>query len=223
MKISEIEKRIQMGHFSEELFSEFQTALKRVPKNMRCQHCYTAAYYLKDKDPKNAIRMIQYGIDAFESDWIDKMRACQNLGGIYEANGQFTEAKAAYEAALAAIPEDKRDAYTPSLSMDILRAELHCTKFEYSEYADKLYQHALNADGFSSTSRHFIFYRAIMELIIARKNNDVSSQKAEYAAAVQALDGDTVTGMDLILKRHKYKDDANASKESIRFLKSNKP
>ncbi len=132
MKISEIERKMQQGYFSEKLFIEFQNALKRVPKNNRCQHCYISAYNLKDSRPKDAIRLIQFGLDTYESTWIDKMRANQNLGMIYESCKNYESAKTAYENALNAIPDDKKDGYLPVLSMDILRTELHCSNFEYT-------------------------------------------------------------------------------------------
>ncbi len=221
MKIAEIEKKIEQGYFSELLFIEFQTALKRVPKKMRCQHCYTSAYYLKDKRPKDGIRLIQFGLDTFESDWVDKMRAYQNLGGIHKSCQDYEAAKSAYEKALAVIPDEQKDAYTPNLSMDILQAELHRANFEYTEYISELYQAIIRADSFSSEFRRFRFYRNITEMILAKKSGNTSKQKEAYQAAILALDGDKLTGMDLLLRRHKYKDEAHATKQALTFLKRN--
>lgn len=209
------------GCFSEDLFLDFQTALKRVPKNMQCQHCYTTAYGFMDKDPQNAIRLIKYGIDTYDSDWIDQMRAYQNLGYIYEVCKQYEDAKGSFQSALFAVPELQRESYIPNISMDILRTELHCSNFEYTEYAYDLYCSVTKADEFSASFRHYIFYRAVMELIIAKKNNDVDSQRRAHKTATQVLDGDNVTGMDMLLQRHRYKDEAKASKEAIAFLKQN--
>ena len=221
LKISEIESKMEQGYFSEQLFAEFQTALKRVPKKLRCQHCYTTAYYLKDKRPKDGIRLIQFGLENYESDWVDQMRAHQNLGGIYESCKDYPSAKSAYEQALATVPDDFKNDYLPDLSMDILRAELHCSGFAYSEYLGELYQAVMQADEFEAEFRSFSFYRAIAELIIAKKNGDLAMQKQAYHAAMLALDGDRVTGMDWLLRRHKYVDDARATKQAIDFLKKN--
>ncbi|MBE6932572.1 MAG: hypothetical protein E7464_04215 [Ruminococcaceae bacterium] len=221
MKITEIEKKIEQGYFSEPLFIEFQAALKRVPKRMRCQHCYTSAYYLKDKRPKDGIRLIQFGLETFESDWVDKMRAYQTLGRIYESCQDYEAAKPAYEKALAVIPDEQKDAYTPNLSMDILQAELHCANFKYTDYISQLYQETKKADSFSSEFRRFRFYRAITEMVIAQKDGNSTKKKEAYRAATLALDGDKLTGMDLLLRRHKYKDDAHATKQALTFLKRN--
>ena len=222
MRISEIEKIMQQGHFSEELFAEFQTALKRVPKNLRCQHCAATARCLRYTDPENGIRLIRYGLEIPETRWVDRMVACGELGGIYEASSRYPEAKAAYESMLSAVPEDKRADYIPNLSMNILRAELHCSKFEYTEYAYVLYQSVLKADAFTAAFRQFAFYRAIMELIIAKKNKARDAQADAYNAATLALNNSETTGMDLLLKRHRYNDDAHVSREARAFLKKNK-
>lgn len=222
MKLSEIEKEIEQGRFSDELFCEFQAALKRIPKSMRCQHCYTSAYHLKDTRPYDGIRLIKFGLDNYDSDWVDKMRANLNLGGIYEAHADYTSAKDAYKNALIAVPEDKKNDYVSDLSMQILRTELHLNNFEYTEYIHELYRCVIKADPFTASSRSFIFYRAITELIIAKKKNNKTAQKASYNTAVIALDGEKTTGMDILFRRHKYKDDARATKHAIAFLKSNK-
>ena len=222
VKISEIENIIEQGNFSEKIFADFQTALKRVPKKLRCQHCYTMAYHLKEKRPQDGVRLIQFGLANYESDWVDQMRAYQNLGGIYETCGDYPSAKTAYEQALAAVPDEQKEDYLPSLSMNALRAELHCSAFSYSEYLDELYQAVVQADEFQAAFRSFSFYRAIAELIIAKEQGDLEMQKQAYNAAMLAMDGDRVTGMDLLLRRHRYKDDARATKQAIAFLKRNK-
>jgi tetratricopeptide (TPR) repeat protein len=221
LKISEIEKEIQQGYFSEELFVEFLNALKRVPANRRCQHCYTSAYHLKNKNPNGGIRLIKFGLDAFDSTWSDKMRAYQNLGGIYEACEDYESAKTAYESALNVIPDDKKEKYVPKLSMEILRAELHCSNFEYNEYICELYQSVIKADSFTSEFRSFAFYKAITEIIIAENNNNMELLKEAYSKAIIAVDGSAVTAMDRLLRRHKYKDDADATDKAIAFLKKN--
>ena len=203
MKISEIESKIRQGCFSEQIFADFQTALKRVPKKSRCQYCYTTALYLKDKRPKDGIRMIQFGLDTYESDWLDKMRAHLNLGGIYEACKDYKSAKVAYEKAVTAVPDEVKSDYQPSLSLNLLRVELHCNGFAYSDYLYALYQAVLQADEFEAAFRSFIFYRAITEIIIAKKNQNTAQQKTAYRAAMIAIDGENITGMDLLLRRHK--------------------
>lgn len=222
MKLSEIKERIRQGEFSEELFAEFQTALKRVPEDLRCQHCYTTAYDLRNTDPQNAIRMIRYGLDSFACSWIDRMRANRNLGLIYEGCKDYTAAREAFEIALSSIPEEKQEFYRPTLSMDILRAQLHCSKFEFTEYAEALYRAAMKADSFTAAFRHFIFYRSIMEIILAKRNHDPAAQAVACRNALLALDCDNVTAMDRLLLQKHHKDDAHATEEALAFLSENR-
>lgn len=222
MKISEIEEKMEREGFSEQLFSEFQSALKRVPKYLRSQHCYTTAYGFMKKDSKNAIRLIHYGLEFCENTWIDQMRSYLNLGGIYEYCGDYENAGSSYEAALSSIPEEQKGSYVASLSMDILRAEMHANHFTCTEYLRKLYAQIVKIDSFEAGLRHYIFYRAIAEIIIAKEDNDFVSLKNASIAAMQALDGDHVTSMDRILKRHKYKNEAHATKMAIDYLMKNK-
>ena len=180
------------------------------------------AYHLKEKRPQDGVRLIQFGLANYESDWVDQMLAYQNLGGIYETCGDYPSAKTAYEQALAAVPDEQKEDYLPSLSMEILRVLVHCDRFVYSERLEELYQAILLADEFEAAFRSFAFYRAIAELIIAKEQGDLGMQKQAYNVAMLAMDGDRVTGMDLLLRRHRYKDDARATKQAIAFLKQNK-
>ena len=43
MKIAEIKARIERGECTAEMLDLFKTALKRVPKSGRCQHCAPCA------------------------------------------------------------------------------------------------------------------------------------------------------------------------------------
>ena len=219
MKLSEIKKKIEQGHFSKTVFADFQTALGRVPKGLRCQHCYTSAMHLKEKHPQDAIMLIRYGLEQYETDWVDQMRAHQNLGAIYEATGDYVLAKTAYETAVHAIPDDRKGGYLPVLSLDILRAELHANGFSYTDAVRSLYQAASDTDEFTASFRHVAFYMALAKLVIAVYDDDKSKQNEAYLCAQRALDGDESMGMDRLLLRHKYKNDARATKQALAFLK----
>ena len=89
MKIAEIEEEIKKNGFSEELFSEFQLALKRVPKDLQCQHCYITAYEIAENDISGAIKLTKYGINNCDNSYLDLMRGYLNLGFIYETDKTY--------------------------------------------------------------------------------------------------------------------------------------
>lgn len=43
MRLSQIEAAIASGKCTPELLAQFKTALRRAPKDLRPQHCYTTA------------------------------------------------------------------------------------------------------------------------------------------------------------------------------------
>ncbi|MBR3767764.1 MAG: hypothetical protein IKL10_05945 [Clostridia bacterium] len=221
MKISEIEEKMIDGEFSEEIFEQFVKALSRVPKTLRMQHCYTTAYSMREKDPENALRLINYALETFEGTALDIKRSLYNLGGIYEFTGDYKNANISYKKSLDAVPENTRESHTPSIAMDILRTELHCCNFCYSDYINELYNALLKADEFTASFRRFIFYRSVTEIIIAKKNEDTKLHKTAFDNAMKALDGSKKTGMDMLLLRHKFEDEAGATKEALEFLRNN--
>lgn len=62
MRIEEIETKMSHGDCSAEMLEHFISALKRVPKRVRCQHCYTTAASMSSQFHKQAISLIQYGL-----------------------------------------------------------------------------------------------------------------------------------------------------------------
>lgn len=220
MKIAEIEDKFKKDGFSEDLFLEFQLALKRVPRASRCQHCYTTACELSNKDALGAIKMIEYGLNNCDTDSVDLMRSYLNLGIVYENNKQYLNAKQAYEKSLASVAS-KVD-YASHISMNILRMELHLKKFTYTEYIKELFDIVCLAGDFEKSFRHFAFYSSIAEMIISEHENDSVSYKEAYHSAISALDGNKPNSIDKILNKHKYKNEAKATDASIAYLKKAK-
>ncbi len=217
MKISDVEENLKNNGFSENLFLEFQLALKRVPKELRCQHCYITAYELAEKDILGAIKLTEYGINNCDNSQLDLMRGYLNLGFIYEADKQFLEAKQGYEKALEVVKDI--EAYLSNISMRILRMELHINNFSYTDELKTLFKHASNADIFERGMREFIFYSSIAKMIISEHENDSVSYKEAYKSAISALDGNKTNAINKILSKHKYKNEAKATNEAIAYLK----
>lgn len=93
MKTADIEAKIERGDCSKEAIELFKTALKQVPKANRCQHCYTTAAAMPPRCYKQAIAMIQYGLDEHCGSWVDRMRSHYNMAIILESHGDYVGAK----------------------------------------------------------------------------------------------------------------------------------
>lgn len=222
MKISEIEEQFCAGNFSEQLFSEFQIALKRVPKNLRSQHCYTTAYSMRETDAENAERLLLYGLEHCENDWVDLLCAYQNLGAVYECHQQYEKAKCAYQSALNSVPKDQKSNYAPSVSMHILRVALHCSHFTYTDEIEALFALTLQETDFGAAFRHFVFYRSLAAMLVAKHISNREQYNQAFDAATAALNGADNSFASKVLRRHRYKDETHATKEAMAFLRKSK-
>ena len=187
MKIADIETKIERGDCSEEAIELFKTALKRVPKANRCQHCYTTAVAMPPRCYKQAIAMIQYGLDEHCGSWVDRMRSHDNMAIILENHGDYVGALKSYQDALSSIEPDKQCSYNSEYAAHMMRAEMHITGFKYSEDLFNYYSIAIQADSFSQAFQKKAFYRSIAEIIIFREQGDLTNAKRAFKTANEML------------------------------------
>jgi len=221
MKIDEVKKEILQKGFSEELFEELKVSLKRSPKSQRSQHLYTFAYEIATEKGcfEGALEMIRYAIDFCENSWIDFMRAYENLAAIYECREMWVETYEAYFSALGAVPEEQKANYAAGISVRMMKAHLHAAKFSHTPLLRELYEAASGLDGLEAGFREVIYYTAIAEMIIFKNDKDKEAYACAREKALEALYGEKASSADNILARHKYKNEAKATKASINFLK----
>ena len=238
MKIAEVEKLIETNGLSEELFEEFKLSLKRVPALMRCQHCYITAYHLRmskadknqrKKNYEGAFRLIEYGIEIHPRQVPENQKAAdcylrmayEHMGMAYGDIGNYELAKLYLQKA-STIEEYSKgmDIYFAYL---IVRMELHCSHFKYTPYLQELYDKMIMADEFDSNLRKNIFYRSLVEIIIANKNKDKKAKNIACNNALSAFGMETKSNTDRILKKHKalFALMVNPSDEALAFLKKN--
>ena len=113
-----------------------------------------------------------------------------------------------------------QDAYFAYL---IVRMELHCSHFSYTPYLQELYDKMLMAGEFESNFRKNLFYRSLVEIIIANKNKDKKAKKIACKNALRAFGIETTSNTDRILKKHKalFALMVNPSDEALAFLQKN--
>lgn len=230
MKIKEVEELIITNGFSEELFEEFKFSLRRVPAVLRCQHCYLTADKLrvaktdeiqKKKNFEGAIRMMEYGIENHtENDYY--MRAAhQYMGEAYREAGNFEKAKFYLQKTSTIEYGPKMISY---YAYRLARVELYANHFRYTPYLEELYeQMSSEDDDLFANLRRSIFYRSLVEIIIAKKNKDRRAKKIACENAMNALRGKTMSETDRILQRHKiaFALTLDPTDEALAFLKRN--
>ena len=105
----------------------------------------------------------------------------------------------------------------------IIRMELHISHFTYTPYLEELYEKMLMADEFSANIRKNLFYRSLVEIILANKNNDQEAKRIACANALRAMGVEITSDTDRILKKHKafFALTVNPSDEAMAFLMEN--
>ena len=228
MKIAEAEELIVSEGLSDELFAEFKQALKRVPKNQRCQHCYIVAYELRTKQTdkrrrrknfKDAVALIEYGIENHpERDTCLRM-AYEHLGMAYGDAEEYESAKIHLQTARSIAG----DGYIPYFAYLIVRMELHAADFTCTPHLRELYGQMLDADEFQASRRINIFYRSLTEIVIANESGDREAKKSACERALSALEADKFNPLDGIFMRHRAADlnKVRVTKKALAFLKKN--
>lgn len=219
MKIAEIEKRLTESDCSEETIELFKQALRRVPKANRCQHCYTTAVAMKPKFHKQAIALMEYGLDQYGDSWFDRMRSYHNIAIVFEQNGNYGEALSSYRNALLSIDKNIRDSYESEYAFHMMRMEMHIADFNYTDDLQKYYDIAIQDNEFSQAFQKKAFYRYIAEIIIFSKQGKPNDAINAYYAATEMLQPNYVGPLTLLLKRKGYLETPGATKETLNFLK----
>ena len=223
MKIADIEARIEQGDCSEETIELFKEALKRVPKFNRCQHCYITAVSMPSRFHKQAIEMIQYGLDEFSEfceTWIDRQRSYVNMAIILERIGDYGGALKSLKEALDSIDPQSRSSYEHEYAAHMMRLEMHINDFEYSDDLLNYYRSAGQEIGFAQAIQSRVFYRLIAEIIIFKQQGDLTSAKKAFESANEMLQPDYESSLTQLLKRKRFIETTGATKEAEKFLKS---
>lgn len=238
MKIAEVKQLIETNGLSEELFEEFKLSLRRVPALKRCEHCYITAYHLRISDAdeerrkknyEDAFRLIEYGIEIHPRQVPENQRAAnyylraayEHMGMAYGDIGNYALAKLNLQKA--SVIEEYSPIMEAHFAHLIARMELHISHFTYTPYLEELYEKMLMADEFSANLRKNLFYRSLVEIIIANKNKDKKAKRIACNHALSALGIGIISDTDRILKKHKalFALMVNPSDEALVFLKKN--
>ena len=218
MKLSEIEEALTLGKCTPELLEQFKAALRRAPKGMRPQHCYTVAAAMPLWQFPMAVELLEYSLE-LEGTWIDKMRVHNNLADLYERHADYVQAKNHYRLAQDAVPPEQKSAYAPDAASRMLVCQLHLDGFSCSEELRHLYEQSQKLDDFSRAFQKCRFYLSLAQILISLHDDDLPAARAAYELAKSILRPGSEGPLIALLKRKKYIESAGATQEALAFLK----
>ena len=217
-KIDEFEQRIIQRGMTEEDFTEYEKLLKRVRGNFsKRQHCYTTAIQLPPQYAEQAIKLIEYGLGAFEDGWFSTYSSYLYMGHIYERERDYHRALEAYLLAKIALGSD-HPGYVAELSKDLMWMKLHIDSFRYSEELEEYFTAYGNAGDFSKTFVNTEFKVAVAGIVISMHHGDLDEARRFLEKAKAVCQPNYEGKLDPILNQHKYHESLRTTPESIAFV-----
>ncbi len=218
-KIDEFEQKLIKQGMTEEDFNEYEKLLKRVRGNfLKRQHCYTTAIQFPKKYAKQAIKLIQFGLDNFEDDWFSTYTSYLYMGHIYEENCNYSKAYESYLRAKDALGCDHTD-YIEELSTDLMWMKLHIDSFEYSAELEEYLSCYEKTDDFSKAFINTEFKVAVANIVICMYYGRINEAKQFLERAKEICRPNYVGKLYNILARHNYDESLKATPESIDFVR----
>lgn len=218
MRIGAIEERLRQGEFSEELLGEFRQALNRVPRQARCRHCRAAALGMPPENRENAIRLLRLGLEEYGDSWSDVLYCYRELGNLQEVAGGYAQAKEAYCRAVAAVPENLREEYAVIYSFDLLRLELHCGQFQYTQDLAHYEELTRKSGSFQQGLLKNQFYLTLARMILLERENRLEEAEKYYAEALEMCREGARGPLTALLRRHRYRETLEPTREATVFL-----
>lgn len=215
-KIDIIEGKIIVEELTDDMFQEYITQLKKVPKYKRLEHCYNTAIQIPVNRYNDSIRLIEFGIENYDATWFSLYTSYLFMGNIFERKYNYQKAFEAYNMARSVLGEE-HSAYIPSISLDILWTKLHIDNFQYSERIKELYN---ISNGISDFEKGFteIRYKLLIAKIVILMNTEWSTELIIEIKNALKLISNNNSYFNSILIKHKIDDKLNPTPESIHFL-----
>ncbi|MBR6619798.1 MAG: hypothetical protein IKK85_05595 [Clostridia bacterium] len=205
MKFNTLKSTLIRGNVTEKTLREFKEECGKLSRFQCCQQLYTTAVQMKPAHHIQALELIDYAMSMCE-DWAELMRCHHNKGVIYEGTGNWFDAMREYKKSFEVIPDDMKPNYISGPSMHLLRAEMHCNNFEYTDDLQKYYDEAI-ADGTNQIIFTNLFYLRLAELIISTHNGDEPASAKAYSE-VKAMLHPQYDGIYAKIKAKAFYDDA---------------
>ena len=89
-KIEELENKLICEGIKKEDLNTYETLLKKSGSDYnRLQHCYITAWQFPRERYEQGIRLIEWGIERYQSDWYSVYTAYNYVGHMWEINGRL--------------------------------------------------------------------------------------------------------------------------------------
>lgn len=218
MKFNLLKSTLIRGNVTEKTMAEFKAECEKLSRSDCCQQLYTTAVMMKPQHYLQALELIDFAMPMCEG-WVELMRCYHNKGIIYEGTGNWFDAMREYKKSFEVIPDDIKPKYVSGVSMHMLRAEMHCNGFEYTDDLQKYYDEAI-ADGTNQIVFTNLFYLRVAELIInTHKGNQPAAAKA-YSEAKAILNPQYDGIYAKIKAKSVYTDAVGASEAAKNYIKN---
>lgn len=215
MKLNTLKSTLIRGNVTEKTMAEFKEECQQLTRFHCCQQLYTTAVQMKPQHYLQALELVDFAMPMCE-DWSELMRCHHNKGVIYEGAEDWFSAMSEYKKSFEVIPEDLKPQYVGGPDMHLLRAEMHCNGFEYTNDLQKYYDNAAN--GVNQIVLNNLFYLRIAELIIATHSGDQPAAAKAYSEAKALLHPNYDGLLARIKAKPVYTDALGASQSAINYL-----
>lgn len=217
-KIQEFEELMIQNGMSDADFEEYKKLLRRVPGNYgKQQHCYTTAIQFSKEKADQAIRLIQYGLEAYPDIWHTTYTSYLYIGKIYESVEKYQDSYAAYKKAMNELDEGQKT-YRTDLAGHMFWVRLHIDEFQYSEELEELYLCYNETDEFSKNLINSKFRSEIAKLVILMYQNKISEARETYASIMRMCQPGYTGMWYSLLEKHRYREELAISSKTKKFL-----
>ena len=216
MKFNTLKSTLIRGNVTEKTLSEFKEECEKLSKSDCCQQLYTVAVQMKPAHYNQALELIDYAIPMCEG-WVELMRCHHNKGAIYEGAENWFDAMREYKKSYEIIPDDIKPKYISGSSMHLLRAEMHCSNFEYTDDLKKYYDSA-KSNGVNEIVLTNLFYLRVAELIISTHNGDEPAAAKAYSEVKAILNPQYDGILAKIKAKSVYEAEIGASYAAKRYV-----
>lgn len=186
---------------------------------LKQQHCYSTALRFPPERAEQAVTLIRFGLQNFESSWFSVYTSYLSMGSIYEKAENYVKAYEAYLSANEALGGEHHAYYENVLSSRLLWARLHMDTFRYSEETETYYRAFERSDEFSKSFLHQEFKCKVAQIVIFSHYGKYAEAKAALEAALEMCRPNFRGNLYGLLQKHRYTEVLPFTPEVARFLK----
>lgn len=219
-KIEDFENQIVTFGMRDGDLDKYAKFLRYVHEDdLKQQHCYSTALRFPPERAEQAVTLIRFGLQNFESSWFSVYTSYLSMGSIYEKAENYVKAYEAYLSANEALGGEHHAYYENVLSSLLLWARLHMDTFRYSEETETYYRAFERSDEFSKSFLHQEFKCKVAQIVIFSHYGKYAEAKAALEAALEMCRPNFRGNLYGLLQKHRYTEVLPFTPEVVRFLK----